>query len=146
MTAYFDSTHSKIRDIVSRADVDLWEKAKAFDIVEEALVFDCTIAAEWPGFPEDLRDVIHKIVVKLGLASLPINMLRPCMETVEDHGERLHKLCWDLHTAFHEVAYRQLEGFSDDPRFPVRALYAVGEERRENLAASAPQDPEPSTS
>lgn len=39
----------------------------------------------------------------------------------------------DLHTIFHELCERQLKGFSDDPRTPLRVLYARAEEKREGL-------------
>jgi len=37
----------------------------------------------------------------------------------------------DLHDIFHDVARRNLEGFSDDPRFLLRVMYAKGEEIQE---------------
>lgn len=106
----------------------LWGKAsKLLDKVEETLVFDCTVAAEWPGFPEALRDQVHAVVVTRAISCLPINAkVRPFIDTLEQQVERLHALCWD---------------FSDDPRFPLRALFTLGEERREELVARAEAEP-----
>jgi len=117
-----------------------WDKAsKLLDKVEETLVFDCTVAAEWPGFPEVLRDQVHAAIVARAISCLPINAkVRPFIDTLEQQVDRLHALCWDLHTIFHDVS--QHPGFSDDPRSPLRALFTLGEERREELVAKPPEE------
>ena len=54
-------------------------------------------------------------------------------ESFEAHCAGINSLVWDLHTVFHEVAKRHLDNFSDDPRTPLRVVYARGEERREQM-------------
>jgi hypothetical protein len=58
------------------------------------------------------------------------------IDTPAQHLELINRMCWDLHTIFHEVVRRNIYGFSDDPTMPVRVLYAQGEEVRENMARS----------
>lgn len=138
MTAYFDSKHEQLRRFDITRD-DVWRPIEEFEL---RLVWDVTLAAEWPGMPEDLRDAIHQCVLKYGIASQPLievdGDLRqrsgPSPDTLQEHVDLLHRFIWDLHSIFHEVAKRNPDGFSDSPEAPLRCLFSQGETRREAMA------------
>jgi hypothetical protein len=148
MTAYFDSRHEEINKLAAN-DINTAGVQGAYDLMrrlvelESAIVWDVTIAAEMPGFPEDLRDQVHRVVLKYGTETLPVNMppgTGAQYDEFPDHCRGLNSMVWDLHTIFHEVAKLQLGGFSDDPRCPLRIIYSRGDERREQMVA-APDSP-----
>lgn len=128
MTAYFDTAHK-----------ELWDSLKddnpvgGFDRIEHQVVFDCTVAAMLPDFPEDLKIRVHKAVLKHGVNMLPVNAPQADFETNDQHATRLSQLFEELHTIFHDVARRALPRFSDNPKMPVYTLYACGEEEREEI-------------
>ena len=133
MTSYFDTAHEEVR--LGRTRPDYGVMISRFEEVESRVVFDCTVAAMMPGFPADLREAIHRTVLEHGICTLPVNAPPADFETEDDYKRRLDALLWDLHTIFHEVAHRGLDGFTDQPPTPMRRLYALGEEEREKLVA-----------
>lgn len=135
MTSYFDKAHTDLR---AARRLDTWEMLQAFDAIESLVVYDCTLAALTPGFPEDLRKNVHAVVLKYGVTTLPCNAPPADFETSDDHLRRLGDLVWHLHSVFHDVAHRGLDGFSDSPTFPLRRIYALGEEEREKMVAEDP--------
>lgn len=147
MTAYFDAKHEQVSAILKEGEAG-YRKIAA---LEAELVWDVTLASEAPGFPEDLRDEINKLVLKYGAESLPVNAKGADYFSFEGHCAGINSLVWDLHTVFHDVAKRHLDGFSDDPRTPLRIIYARGEERREqmveaqNIIKAVPSCPECAT-
>lgn len=145
MTSYFDSRHEELRKVeesIRTTPEAMREHAAAIETIDSGVVWDVTLAAEMPGFPEDLRLQVHNIVLKYTAACQPINSKnRPDYESIEDHTRSIHEMIWDLHTVFHGVAERKLQGFSDDPRAPLRVIYARGEEERERLASPDDVDP-----
>lgn len=142
MTAYFDDRHTELRKITDAikiaesedehgvAPYRLYDQVNAYD---RALVWDVTLAAQSPGFPEAQRTAIHKLVLRYSAECQPVNSKGLEYETVHERIDDLHTLTWDLHSVFHEIAQMHMEGFSDDPRSPLRVLYAAGEEIREQL-------------
>jgi hypothetical protein len=131
MTAYFDQVHDEFNALDPN---NISAFCKGIDQIEERLVFDCSVCAQWPGFPEDLRQRVHETILKYGSATLPMDFPRG-FDTAEEQLESMHKLCFDLHSIFHDLLNRGLDGpWSDDPRMPLRALYAQCEEVREQLA------------
>jgi hypothetical protein len=145
MTNYFDSRHEELRRVeeaIKARPEAVSEHATAIEAIDAVVVWDVTIAAELPGFPDDLRLQVHNVVLKYTAACQPVNSKNlPDYESIEDHARAIHKMIWDLHTVFHEVAERKLQGFSDDPRAPLCALYTRGEKERERLAAPDDVDP-----
>jgi len=141
MTSYFDDKHERLHaaEGAFHRTGDHAAFAKALDEIDTEVVHGVTICSEMPGFPEDLRDRLHLIVLKHSVASLPVNCLIPGYESEEDHARGIHRLVLDLHTLFHDVARRQLDRFSDDPLTPLRCLYASGEGRREALVSGERQ-------
>ncbi len=142
MTAYFDSKHEDLAklaavDITALVGEDVSTHYRKLVELEGLIVWDVTLATEMPGFPEDLREQVHKLVLKYGTETQPVNSHGPEYEEFADHCKGINSLVWDLHTVFHEVAKRQLDGFSDDPRTPLRILYARGEEHREQMVEAA---------
>jgi hypothetical protein len=134
MTAYFDQRHEEVnalKAIDPEAHPEVYRKLVE---LEAAIVWDVTLAAEMPGFPENLRDQVHRLVLKYGTETQPVNAVAaPSYFDFDDHCDAINHLVWDLHTVFHEVAKLHLDGFGDDPRTPLRIIYARGEERRENM-------------
>lgn len=134
MTAYFDAKHTELRKVGEALIAkESLENHKALEEFESTLVYDVSVASEMPDFPVDLRNRINRLVLKHGIASQPVNGKGPEIETIEEHIETLHKLVWDLHTIFHDLAKKNLVGFSDDPRMPLRVLFGQSEARREAL-------------
>jgi len=128
VTAYFDDTHERISSVG-----DGFECATELDAIEEKLVFDCTVCAMFSDVPNKIREEVHQIVLRRGNAMLPLNAPGAVIETVQEHKQLLHDLCWDLHTTFHDLCKCGIDRLSDDPRMPLWCLYADGEGEREEL-------------
>lgn len=134
MTAYFDSFDTGVRE----ADkLDEWKRHEAYREMEGRLVYDVTLAAMLPGFPETLREVIHRIVLCYGVDSLPANTPPEAAAAYEEtaaYGRRLLRMSGDLHSVFHEVG-RTVPGYGDNPRTWPGAIVAQGEGQRERIVA-----------
>lgn len=129
MTAYFDTLTSKIQDVP-------WDSPTAWDdygSLEQDLVFDCTVAAMFPAFPEDLRLCVHRAILKGAVQHLPRNAPPADFEHNHEYGARLRTMTSDLHDVFHELARRGIPGFGDSPKAPLRHLYDDGDEIREQF-------------
>jgi len=87
-------------------------------------------------FPVDLRDRCHRIILKHGVHTLPVNAPEKDFETVYDHVYLLTKLSFDLHTFFHDIARDERTPYWDNPRAPLMALLTRGEERQEAMVAA----------
>ncbi len=139
MTAYFDEAHARLNKIKGTLLCDPPELEARYEIerIENDVVYDCTIASEMDDFPEDLRTEVNRVVLQHGVYTLPETAEQPDFDTAEGHFDRIHKLIYDLHSVFHRVAMRDPQGLylSDDPRRPMRRLYAKSEERREIMIA-----------
>jgi hypothetical protein len=146
MTIYFDSRHEELRKVeeaIKARPEAVNEHVAAIEAIDAGIVWDVTLAAEMPGFPDDLRLQVHDAVLKSTVACQPVNSKNlPDYESIEDRARAihgmiwdLHTMIWDLHTIFHDVASRKSQGFSDDPRAPLRTIYARGEEERKRLAS-----------
>lgn len=140
MTTYFDDLSSKIdglrREALCADDGYSDEIAAALDVVERDVVRDVTLCAEWPGCPENVRDAIHRSLLKFSPHAQPINALPQCPEYAD-----LDALCGGLdtmasrlHTIFHDLGNLHLDDFNDDPRMPLWRLIGVGDDRRESMA------------
>jgi len=140
MTAYFDNLGSALlqaREL--EGDLKLDNRLRE---IEEGLVYDVTLCFESPGFPADLRERGHRIILKHGVHTRPLNdATHPTVDSLYDAFRAVAQMGSDLHDLFHAVCRREtdegLVGFSDDPRSPMRVLACRGEEFRENLAAEA---------
>lgn len=78
--------------------------ARALAEIEGELVRDVTVRVMFPDFPEDLREAIHRTVLRYGVTMIPDLAYPADFETFQEHQARLHTLSGDLHTIFHEVA------------------------------------------
>lgn len=138
MSSYFDDTDHRLRE-AKPTDQAEWDglPCSAFEAIERKLVFDVTVAAALPGFPADLADAIHRVVLRYGVVALP-DVAEPAdFETDEEHRRRLFYLSGDLHSIFHEVGRRCWPTLSDNPRLGVIRVFDAGEERRIALAEVA---------
>ena len=142
MTAYFDQAHEDLRGARGMGYGAMVER---FDAVETRVVHDCTVAAMFPEFPPDLREAIHRVVLRYGIQTLPVNAPPADFDTPDEHKRRLDCLVGDLHSVFHELGGRlrpdpDWEGqyFTDNPLRFVLRMYARGEEEREQMVASDP--------
>ena len=132
MTSYFDTAHTDLsklqKDVKSLFDNDViaWE---------QKIIYACTLVAEWPGCPGDIRDRIHGVIIEHSVTQVEPHCDNPRAdsESDEDGFSELHKLSWELHTVFHDLASKNLPGFNDKPWTPPRALCAQGEDRRDGL-------------
>ena len=131
MTTYFDRISSAIDDTRRLPEFAMTD---ALETIETRMVFDATIAAELPGFPDDLRDAIHRVVLRYGVATLPVNAPPADVEHDNEYAQRLADMGSDLHDIFHAYARTSPE-CSDSPRSRLQMYYAQGEERREALVA-----------
>lgn len=144
MTAYFDTASRELSDAyaVCRDKYEgeyNTETIVAFERIEERIVFDCTVAAMLPGFPEQLRPHLHLAILKHAITMLPVTAPPADFETMEEHHRRLQDLQSDLHDVFHSVGHL---GGSDSPLTGIRKLYAQGEEEREQMVESNPETAE----
>lgn len=135
MSSYFDDTDRRIREAKFPDQVE-WDGllCSAFEAIERKLVFDVTVAAALPGFPADLADAVHRVVLRHGVTTLP-DVAEPAdFETDEEHRRRLFYLSGDLHSIFHEVGTRCWPMLSDNPLMGIHRVFDAGEERRIALA------------
>lgn len=159
MTAYFDNKDKELRQLRDAIEMlerdpdhvlvaELTERGQgsllgnanriftAIDDWEHTLVYDVTLCAQQPGFPEDLREAAYKLMLRHGVATLPVNHGgRTDIESVDDHLRSLATLSHHLHTVFHALAGQNIDRFSDDPRAPMRCIFSDGEEIRERMVA-----------
>jgi len=135
MTSYFDDAQTSLHNVHVGDHVRYIE---GYEAVEYRVVFDCTVCAMLPGFPEDLRKEIHKTVLKYGISMLPVNAPPADFETEHQHYRRLCDLVSYLHTIFHEVAHRNGPG-ADSPTLGIRSIYSQGDEEREQMVIAGVQ-------
>jgi hypothetical protein len=143
MTAYFDKKGIDLANMersLKNGVLSLTAFGTQIDELEQELVWDVTIATEFPGFPPDLATEVNEAILKRGTVTQPLNASRPSFETVEDHVYNLSSLVGDFHSIFHKVSQRKIVGFSDDPRSPLRVLYAKSEEKREMMVERKNRD------
>ena len=143
MTAYFDAKGALVGEIqkkLPRSDekdpLGTWSRdgLNLLDLLDNDVVTDVTMCTAFHRFPADLADKVHRTVLKYSAASQPVNGSAPEYDEPWQHARGIGNMLSDLHTIFHEVARRNIVGFSDDPRSPLRAMYAKGEEVREQIA------------
>jgi hypothetical protein len=129
MTQYFDS----MAEALVKLRTDSSATRENIDEIDEIVVFDVSVCTELPDFPQDLGVKVNETVLKYTAACQPVNKTAPCYLTYQQHIRGILSMVSDLHTIFHELAERQLKGFGDDPRTPLRILYSRAEEKREAL-------------
>ncbi len=98
--------------------------------VEQQVVRDVTLCAEWPGCPVLIRDAVHELVLRWAPNSQPPGVAGPDYEDEAAQARGLGRMVDALHSVFHDLAHCGVEGFSDDPRAPVWALAGAGDGRR----------------
>lgn len=134
MTAYFDQAGQKLQKIQQElATTPIEQVVKRLEDIDAELVWDISICSQFEGFPDDLRDRAHQTVLKYSAACQPVNGRDPGYESMYDHIRGLGDLISDMHTIFHNLVTRNIHGFSDDPRAPLRMLYARAEGQREEI-------------
>jgi len=137
MTCYFDDLHSKLSSLNAHAPSEA--DFKTLREIEHQAVFDCTVNAQFPEFPADLRQELHEVILRGGVETqsriLPIE-LQADFETFEQHVQRIMCLVGDLHTIAHMVARREDCPFGDSPMSGVMSLFSDGEEIRDEMAAA----------
>lgn len=129
MTEYFDSIDQRAAAIF-RSKHSLHIKTQMLNQVEEDLVKQVSICTAIPGFPGDLAKWVDQAVLDYSTI-LPVNAVQRNYDTLGDYYSALGNLSATMHTIFHTLSQRGYENFSDDPRLPLRRLYAQAEERRE---------------
>ena len=128
MTTYFDTFQTALHKEGTGSDYR-WD---ILADMEQALVFDVTVAAMQVEFPEDLRRAVHAAVFRNGVTTLPDNAIPRAFEHKEEHLRHLRNLGSDLHEVFHAVAYRCPQ-MGDGPRTWINQYFTRGEEERENM-------------
>lgn len=135
MTSYFDDWDAQLIAL-ERAHPTIWTAGEAIHKLEAKLVYDVTVATECDRFPADLRNRVNAVVRMRAVYCRTVNdMTNPRVDEPADHYRELARMSHDLHTIFHRLAERRLDGFSDSPLSPLRVLFSRSEERRERLAA-----------
>lgn len=139
MSSYFDKWDSEQRRIKSLPQGLVRQDAHREH--ELKLVWDITLCVESPGCPEDIRDAAYRIMLRYGVHSLPSTYGfaadNPDVESEDDEYRSVGNMSTELHTTFHALAERGLEGFSDNPILPLRNLFGEGEARRLDMALAA---------
>lgn len=131
MTYYFDKFGAELGE-TSKLRNDPTALAQRLTELEHRLVRDVSIAAEWDGFPADLRESIHRLILRHGVMAEGCDNERAA-ESVEEHVREISYLAGYLHDVFHALAERHLDGFSDDPTVPLRNLVDEASEYRVSL-------------
>lgn len=137
MTSYFDERATRARQLRDLAPIAQMETAQE---LEEELVRDVSICAEFPGLPENLRDAIHKAVWRNSYFTRPHEHRNEAIQDDPDVFEALSNLVSDLHSVFHAIGTwardtdaPEADRFSDSPRSPLVWLCGNADERRETL-------------
>lgn len=136
MTAYFDDIQNELHML--RNLHPTMEVRDDLRDLEYKMVRDCTIAAESPEFPGDLRIKIHRLILMKSVNFQPLNIPMEHEHDLDEFTEdvdKIRSLCSDLHSIFHEVARHEDCPYLDNPLAPMHILYARGEEVREQMAA-----------
>lgn len=138
MTAYFDDCARQIHEasVKLRLPSENFAALEALRLIEEKMVFDVTVAAMLPGFPADCREMIHKVVLKHGVHTRPVNAPEADYEDDSQYVSRMRELEGGLHSVFHEVAHA-LGGGWDNPLVGIRRIYAQGDAEREKMVVPA---------
>jgi hypothetical protein len=138
MTTYFDDKHTELSRIAGLLEAHgkgglVWRGAcAALEEVDRVVVWDVSLCSEMPGFPVDLVREVDEAVLRWSSTSQPANRRGgPAPDTVTEQLEQTKWLVFALHTVFHVLGSRGLDGFSDSPLAPIRELYERAEERRE---------------
>ncbi len=138
MTYYFDMKGVAIqavqRSIAENGGSLRQEDHVALRTIDAEIVFDVSIATQMQWFPAGIAARIHRAVLTHSSAAQPYNGKCPEYDTPNDHIEGLFKLNGDLHTIFHDLAEMRYANFSDDPKMPLRCLYANAQKVREDMA------------
>lgn len=139
MTAYFDSVGAELnaiaRHLVANVPPESYEHAtqEKLQEIENRVVFDVTLCAEWEGCPEDIRDAIHRNVLRFSPEAQPPGVHGPDYEDQQSYVRGVSQMCSNFHDIFHALAHRHLEAFSDNPKAPVRGLFGKGDDRRTRM-------------
>jgi len=132
MTAYFDKKAQEIHD----AGKDEAHGSDRLRAIEAQLVYDCLLATTFPSFPTEVRAQIEHAIRVHGVDQRPEFDPPADFDTLVDHAQRLGRLEFDLHSAFHNLAYMGLEGFTDSPLTPPICAVCIVQERMEDDAAA----------
>ena len=121
MTIYFDNKHEQLRRLkeqVARVGHMDSETQEAIERLEDGLLFDCQLVSLMPGFPDDLKRGMQKIIA--ARATEPLAYAPADDEDDAACLKRLDDLVFDLHSLFHSLAQRDI-GFSDGPTSNLHA-------------------------
>lgn len=132
MTYYFDNKQREL-SMIRVDEMTNGAAAKALEAIDEAVVWDVSIASELPGFPPHLIDAVGKCILEHSSACQPIGAEGPNYETPDAHRRGIGTLIDRLHTVFHDVTQAAVVGFTDDPRAPLRFLNDAARTRRAAL-------------
>ncbi len=164
MTTYFDTMSRELdlvrirhaptllrwrylEDINQRAgEAGSFDYLQAYGTIERRVVSDCTFAAMQPEFPADLREQVHRVVLRHGIETMPDNAPPADFETEAEHHHRLQNLVNDMHSIWHDVAHRGIcvEGgyLGDSPRHAHSGFLTRGETERERMVDTDPDTAE----
>ena len=132
MTQYFDI---KGQEIASAGADEVYGGGRLLKI-EAQMVYDVLLATTFPGFPEDIAAAIKHAIRVHGVECRPDLDPPADFDDQRGHAQQLGRLEYDLHSAFHALAQRGLEGFSDSPLVPpLRAVSFIQEEMENDAAA-----------
>lgn len=148
MTSYFDDKATALRTLRQTEIVEgepYIDRMEALREIEETLVRDVVICAEWPGLPATFRDAIHKAVFRCGHFTRPYRLPNPRVDDDPDVFELIETMVSDLHTIFHGIGTwargddPAMAPFTDSPRSPITWLVGKGQEYREDVLVPAMQ-------
>lgn len=141
MTAYFDQKHDEVRkakELALEKETEIVGMGM-LEMIDRQVVHDVSVCTEAPGFPSEMREPIHRTILKGSFSCQPSNQKSqdfPNYEDVEDFFTGIEKMIWELHTHFHNVALLGHEDFWDDPRSYVMRLASKADQYREEIVAT----------
>ena len=139
MASYFDKAHADLRqceeDLRDAFATDngmaIAAAVKRMEDIEAKVLFDVQLCASLPHFPADLADGVQIVIAACSLEPL-YNVCRDLPDESEQF-RYLNRLVSELHTVFHQVGYRNIEGLSDKPDSILRCQAESRYERRVEL-------------
>lgn len=143
VTSYFDKAHGDLRQceedlraaIAKDDGMAITAAAKRMEEIEGKVLYDVQLCASLPHFPADLADVIQIVIAAHSLEPL-YNVCRDLPDEAEQF-RYLNRLVSELHTVFHQVGSRNIEGLSDKPDSILRCQAESRYERRVELMRAA---------
>lgn len=131
MTAYFDEISATLRDWRTWDQVLVWNRLTE---IESRIYDDVCFCCANEDFPADLKKKCYETLLRFGVNILPDCASPADFEENSEYADRIRQMSSDLHSIFHEVAYRGIPFIGDSPRHWLSRMKMKSVEELERMA------------